>query len=102
VTAINHAELALIILEYSASDYSERKSATFDLVERADLILFSASQIARSFSPSATAVPATDISPSPDLRGKVQAIRDLAGAVIEQGFAVDLGYDQTLDFRLAG
>ena len=37
--AVNHAELALIELEYSVSDHSERKSATSDPLERADLTL---------------------------------------------------------------
>ena len=37
--AVNYAELALIELEYSAADLSERKSATSDPLERAAFTL---------------------------------------------------------------
>jgi hypothetical protein len=39
MTAVNYAELALIELEYSAADHSDRQSATSDPSERADLSL---------------------------------------------------------------
>ena len=39
MTAVNYAELALIELEYSAADHSDRQSATSDPSERADLTL---------------------------------------------------------------
>jgi hypothetical protein len=39
MTAVNYAELALIELEYTAADHSDRQSATSDPSERADLSL---------------------------------------------------------------
>jgi hypothetical protein len=39
MTAIDHAELALIKLEYIAADRSERQLVTSDQLERADLTL---------------------------------------------------------------
>ena len=39
MTAIDHAELALIKLEYIAADGSERQLVTSDQLERADLTL---------------------------------------------------------------
>ena len=39
MTAVNYAELALIELEYTAADHSDRQSATSDPSERTDLSL---------------------------------------------------------------
>ena len=39
MTAVNYAELALIELEYTAADHSDRQSATSDPSERANLSL---------------------------------------------------------------
>jgi hypothetical protein len=39
MTAVNYAELALIELEYTAADHSDRQSVTSDPSERADLSL---------------------------------------------------------------
>jgi hypothetical protein len=39
MTAVNYAELALIELEYTVADHSDRQSATSDPSERADLSL---------------------------------------------------------------
>src|SRR5277367_4795319 len=39
MTAVNYAELALIELQYSVADHSDRQSATSDPLERADLSL---------------------------------------------------------------
>jgi hypothetical protein len=64
----------------------------------------SASQTARSSSPSAAAIPGDGrlaVALPPNLcRERVQATRGVAGAVIDQRFAVDLGHDQALGFGL--